>query len=168
MKFIINETQYQRIFETKEYMDALLDKISSEGMSSLSKIEREALERMSRGEELTPEDMLSGEIDDVYNPNSSFKDLMLEYKEIEAGEDIYYIKPLSIESSIIEISGEDFEFLIDPNFEENEVILFMPDRDDDTVQIKYKNVPETKEGMRKLVLKLLYQTLPEFIIKNKF
>ena len=168
MKFIIKETQYQRIFETKEYMDSLLDKISSEGMSSLSKIEREALERMSRGEELTPEDMLSGEVDDIYNPNSSFKNLMLEYKEIEAGEDIYYIKSLSIESSIIEISGEDFEFLIDPNFEENEVILFMPDRDDETVQIKYKNVPETKEGMRKLVLKLLYQTLPEFITKNRF
>lgn len=167
MKFIINENQYKRIFESQEYMNTLLDKISSEGMDSLSRIEKEALERMSRGEELTPEDMLSGEVDDVYNPNSVFKDLMSQYNELEADGNIYTVSPLSIESSVIEISGEDFEFLVDPNFGENEVILYIPDRDE-SVQVKYKNIPETKEGMRKLVLKLLYQTLPEFITKNKY
>jgi hypothetical protein len=167
MKFIINENQYKRIFESQEYMNTLLDKISSEGMDSLSRIEKEALERMSRGEELTPEDMLSGEVDDVYNPNSVFKDLMSQYNELEADGNIYTVSPLSIESSVIEISGEDFEFLVDHNFGENEVILYIPDRDE-SVQVKYKNIPETKEGMRKLVLKLLYQTLPEFITKNKY
>jgi restriction endonuclease S subunit len=50
MKFIITESQFERLVENQKYVDSLLDKISEEGYQSLSIDEKRYLDEFSRHE----------------------------------------------------------------------------------------------------------------------
>lgn len=164
MKYVISESQFEILTESQEYMNFLLDKMNTSGYESLTDREKDALVRISKGEEVYDEPQELPVSDDVYRPNDMFLKYATGYDEIEVDDLIFKISPMEGTSSF-EVLGKYHSFLVEPNFEENQVQIYDMETDEIT-PIRYKNVPETTEGMRKLAVKFVYQTLPAFIRKN--
>ena len=164
MKYILTESQISKLIESQEYLNSLLDKINQNGYESLNDRERDALIRISKGEEVYDEPQELPVSDEVYRPNDMFIKYVSKYRELEVDNHLFRIEPLEGTSSI-EILGNHHAFLVEPNFEENKVEILNPDTDE-VEAIKYKNTPETTEGMRKLCVKFVYQVLPQYITKN--
>jgi hypothetical protein len=163
MKYILTESQFERIAESQEYLNQLLDKINSDGYDSLTHKEKDALIRISKGEEVHDEPQELPVSDEVYDPNRMFIHYVSRYKELEIGVDdlIFRLEPLG-GTQTVEVLGEYHSFLIEPNFEENEVLI-LDNETDDVERIRYKNVPETTEGMRKLAVNFVYQKLLNYL-----
>ena len=164
MKYIISESQFEVLTESQEYLNFLLDKINTDGYESLTDREKDALVRISKGEEVYDE---PGELpvsDNVYRPNDIFLKYASKYEELEVDDLVFRISPMEGTSSM-EVLGDYHSFLVEPNFEEGQVLIY--DMDTDEVDpINYKNVPETTEGMRGLAAKFVYQILPSYIRKK--
>lgn len=164
MKYILTESQLQMLLESQEYLNQLLDKINDEGYDSLTDREKDALVRISKGEEVYDE---PGELpvsDEVYRPNDIFLKYASAYGELEVDDLLFEISLLKGANSI-EILGNYHSFLVQPNFEEKEIKIYDSDTDEINV-VKYKSVPETTEKMRSLAVNFMYQTLPNFIRNN--
>lgn len=160
MKYIITERQLQFIQESQEYLNQLLDKINTDGYDSLTNKEKDALIKISKGEEVYNEPNELPVSDDVHDANRMFLHYAGRYQELEVDDLLFRISPLG--DKYIEILGDYHNFSIEPNFEENQVIIYNPETDE-ADPVKYKNVPESTEGMRKLVVKFVFNLLPEYI-----
>jgi hypothetical protein len=164
MKYIITKNQFDLISESQEYLNFLLDKMNDEGYESLNDREKDALVRISKGEEVHDEPHQLPVSDEVYRPNDIFLKYASKYNELEVDDLTFRINPMG-GTNLLEVMGEYHVFSIEPNFENNEILVLETDTDD-VEPVKFKNVPETTEGMRSLVLKFIFQILPE-IIKKK-
>jgi hypothetical protein len=161
MKFIITETQLEKIFESQEYLNILLDKINQEGYESLTDKEKDVLIRISKGEEVYDEPNELPVSDEVYRPNDVFLKYTTAYGELEVDDEVFRVELMEGTNSF-EILGNHFNFFVEPNFEESEILIF----ESETMEpdpIKIKKVPETTEGMRKLAAKFMFQVLPAII-----
>jgi hypothetical protein len=162
MKYIITESQLKTITESQEYLNFLLDKINQNGYESLNDREKDALIRISKGEEVYDEPNELPVSDDIYRPNDIFLKYAGAYGEIEVDDQVFRVERME-GTNIIEIMGEHQGFAIEPNLESNEILLYEQDDVNDVTPVKYKNIPETTEGMRKLAIKFMFQILPQFI-----
>lgn len=160
MKYIIKESQLELILESQEYLNFLLDKINDEGYDSLTHREKDALIRISQGEEVYDEPNELPISDEVYDPNRMFLHYISKYGELEVDDVLFKFSLLG--NRYLELLSDNYTFSIEPNFEENQVIFYNPDTDD-SFPINFKNVPETTEEMRGLAVKFLYNKLPDLI-----
>lgn len=161
MKYILTESQISKLIESQEYLNSLLDKINQKGYESLNDREKDALVRISKGEEVYDEPQELPVSDEVYRPNDIFLKYVSNYVELEVGNQTFRIEPMGGTSSV-EILGDYHSFLVEPNFETSEVLIY--DSETDEVEsVKYKNIPQTTEGMRNLVTKFVFQILPKYI-----
>jgi lipopolysaccharide export LptBFGC system permease protein LptF len=55
MKYIITESQFELLSESQEYLNFLLDKMNETGYESLTEYEKDALIRISQGEQVYEE-----------------------------------------------------------------------------------------------------------------
>lgn len=161
MKFIISENQFVRLTESQDYLNFLLDKINQDGYESLTDREKDALVRISKGEEVYDEPDELPVSDDVYRPNDIFLKYVSKYPELQVDDLLFRLEPMGGTSSL-EVLGDYHSFLVEPNFEENQVLIFDSETDEVT-PINYKKTPETTEGMRGLAVKFVYQILPQYI-----
>jgi len=164
MKFIISESQFLRISESQDYLNFLLDKINDGGYDSLNNKEKDALIRISKGEEVYDEPSELPVNDEIYDPNRIFIYYVGRYKELEVDDLVFKLEKIE-GTNTLEALGEYHNFLIEPDFENSEVLI-TDGGSDDVTPIRFKNVPETTEGMRNLAVKFTYQTLPQVIRKN--
>ena len=126
MKFIITERQLEKIFESQEYLNTLLDKINQEGHESLTDREKDALIRISKGEEVYDEPDELSVSDEVHRPNDMFLKYATSYKEVEVDGEIFRVESMEGTNSF-EILGERLSFFVEPNFEENNILIFEPE-----------------------------------------
>ena len=161
MKYIIKESQIGRLIESQEYLNFLLDKINQNGYESLNDREKDALVRISKGEEVYDEPEELPVSDDVYRPDDIFIKYAGKYNELEVDDQLFRIELMG-GTDFLEILGDYLNFMIKPDLE-NGQILIEDGETDEIDSIKFKNVPETTEGMRKLAVKFIYQILPQYI-----
>jgi len=164
MKYILTESQLHMLLESQEYLNQLLDKINDEGYESLSDREKDALIRISKGEEVYDEPLELPVSEKVYRPNEIFLKYSKKYSELEVDDLLFRISPLDGTSSL-EVLGDYHSFLVEPNFEENQILIYDMDTDEVT-PINYKKIPENTEDMRGLTVEFVYQILPNYI-RNK-
>jgi len=159
----MNESQFNLLTESKEYLNFLLDKINDEGYESLNDREKDALIRISKGEDVYDEPEKLPVSDDVYDPNRMFIKYVLGHKQVEVEGLNFQLKPMS-GNKTIEVVSEYHNFLLEPKLDEN-VIYFLDNNTDEVDPIKLKKVPDTTEDMRGMAVKFVFQVLPKYIKK---
>ena len=162
MKYIITESQFELLSESQEYLNFLLDKMNETGYESLTEYEKDALIRISQGEQVYEEpDETEGEEEEGYfNPNKEFLRLMSKYQEIEVDDVLFKMSLLG--DNFLEILSDYHNFSVEPNFEEGQVIFYNSDTDD-YIPIKFKEVPSNTEEMKSLVGKFVFKKLLDII-----
>jgi hypothetical protein len=166
MKYIITESQFELLSESQEYLNFLLDKMNETGYESLTEYEKDALIRISQGEQVYEEpDETEDEEEEggIFNPNREFLRLISKYQELEVDDVLFKMSLLG--SNFYEILSDYHNFSVEPNFEEGQVIFYNSDTDD-YIPIKFKEVPSNTEEMKSLVGKFVFKKLPEIISRE--
>ena len=159
MKYIITESQFNSLFESKEYLDTLLDKINQNGMDSLSDKEKESLIRISKGETVYEDEPEQSTDVDTYNADGFFLHYFQNHHEIEV-DDVEY--RINVTDNSVEIIGGDLVLNIEPRFDEGELV-FSIDNVDETKSLQLKIIPEGEEQMRIFVIRFYQRQLPQII-----
>jgi len=182
MKIVLSEEQLERILSelygkdnTEKLMDMLLDKVSSEGISSLTTDEKDMLMKLSRGEEIE-----SGDDEEIEREYSD-----VEYEDSDMDDPLTIFLKLFPDTQEMEIKGNVWSINVFEennnigvyltNLENDSEIVLIPFVDGDKVLVEYKgktwsldvikDIPDTIEKMKVFVEKFTKQFIPTIINK---
>lgn len=117
MKILISESQYSKLFESQGYMNILLDKINSSGISSLTDEEHDALIKISQGHDIQPpgEDSkyredFEGDVE--VDSATLFFHYVPEYKQVTVGDQVYDVIRDDADGDMIRITGPNVELYV--------------------------------------------------------
>jgi len=181
MKIILSEAQIVQLLKEaygkEAYIDALLDKMSGKGLSALSDKERMDLEKMSRGEDIEPEEPEQGTAPegDVMTPglpnHEMFMELVPQHFEFTIdNEPWHFAKELEpggeYEILLVSNNAYSMSFMITPFANNNVFKVTTPMRDYD---FKIKTAPKTREQMEMFIEEFVKNDLKKIVkyIKNK-
>lgn len=164
MKLLITESQYLYIKESNQYLDYLLDRISTKGMESLSPKEKRDLKRLSAGEEIDVE---------AEEEHTNLDELFMEIapKQMVYGHDEneYIVRKVKHVDGgqVLQVTGPTVlsYLLISPFLDNDEEISIqvLPDLYFNFYYTIKGDIPNTKEKMKKFVHEFYTKTIPTII-----
>ena len=177
MKLVITESQFIFLLEDQKYMDSLLDKITSDGIDSLTPKEREDLEIMSKGgnvevpQEPNPyqnndDDGDVMEMGDVDMANELFFKYILDEDEVETTIGLYHTELIDSEGEkhLLVTNGEGNTMYVTPFYNGLRGIHVFT-KDKRTKEYKLKNIPRTDEETLQFIDKFIFKYLPKIIVE---
>jgi hypothetical protein len=169
MKIVLTESQYQKIFESTEYLNMLLDKINDSGIASLSDEEHDALVKISNGADIPPPGESQKYMDDFdgdveADPLSLFFHYAPEYREIEVEGMNYDVVRNDDDGEVIRVSGEGLELYLIPFAEgDNRIVVDIPGKR--SMYMKANSIPKNADEIKVFIDEFYGKYIPTIIKK---
>jgi hypothetical protein len=176
MKLLITESQLNRLVEDQHYLNSLLDKISDEGIESLTPEERNDLEMLSRGEELPKpklpfdkntgdEDSDVAEGDEVEQAYHLFFKYILDDDTVETEIGVYHTELVESdgEKHLLVTNGEGNTMYVTPFYNGLRGINVFT-KDKRSKEFKLKVIPKDDIEMMEFIEKFISTFLPKIIM----
>jgi len=174
MKIILSEAQIIQLLKEAygkdAYIDSLLDKMSGKGLSALSDKERMDLEKLSRGEDIEPEEPEQGGLESGVMPtdipnHEMFMELVPQMYEFTVdNEPWHFAKEIEPDGAyeILLVSNirRNMSFIITPFADNNVFKVTTPIRDYD---FKIKTSPKTRDQMERFIEEFVKSDLKKIV-----
>ena len=175
MKIILSESQIIQILKEaygeEDYINSILDKMTREGMPSLSDKEREDLDKMSRGEKVdierpNPEQETSGGYSDLMSSNHDmFMEMSPQSLQFVVDDERWiYMKEIEpggeYEILLVTTEYHSKSFIITPFASENTFKVSTSIKD---YNFKVKNNPQTEEQMARFIEEYVSSDLQKIV-----
>lgn len=175
MKILLSEAQIIQLLKesygNEAYIDALLDKMSGQGLSALTDKEKSDLEKMSRGEDIdfdgddSPETQNGDMIGTEIPAQDLFMELVPNHYEFNVDGDMWrYSIEMEPDGNfdvlLVSNAGYDKTFMITPFSVENEFKVTTPIKD---YKFKVESIPDNHEDMKKFIQVFISKILPGIV-----
>lgn len=167
IKKILSEEVQIKLNESQEYLDFLLDKISEEGMGSLSPKEKEDLMKLSKGEMIEPEEEEPTQPEEIEGGdlNRLFMHYALPHEEVPVdGKDYHAEITDEYSGEHIRVTGPDVDFICSPFWKGHKGIAIQTS-DEQGLLYKVPKEPTNDTEMMAFVQKFYETLLPKIIRK---
>lgn len=165
IKKILSEEVQIKLNESQEYLDYLLDKISEEGMDALSPKEKEDLMKLSKGENIEPEQEEEPVESEETDLNRLFMHYALPHEEVTVDGEEYHAEITDeFSGEHIRVSGPDVDFICSPFWQGHKGIAIQTS-DEQGLLYKVPKPPTNDTEMMSFV-QTFYETLLPKIIKK--
>ena len=173
MNYLITESQLEFILENQNLLNDILEKIKKGGINSLTDLEKDQLDRISRGEDIDNDDIDDEDVETEdesessfnFDPLYSFFDFAPNYESVQVdGKDYEIVINEEDNSLSLIIIGTDAEIYVTP-FWENSGDIKIETIEGRSLKMKSDKIPKNSKSMKDYV-KLFYSNFIPKIIKK--